>query len=58
MNDQFREELQSMKKYQTEIQKIKNSIVSMSYRSDPCEDKVSELEDKLESGEHIYSEIP
>lgn len=40
MNDPFSKELESMKRFQTEMQEIKNSIQIMGSRSEQCENSV------------------
>lgn len=45
MNDQFTKELESLKRFQSEIQEVKNHIESMGSRTDQCEERISELED-------------
>lgn len=44
-NDQHRKKLESIKRFQIEIQEIKNSIKSLGSRSNLCEHRGSELED-------------
>lgn len=45
MHDQYRKELESIKRLQMQIQETKNSTKSIGSRSDQYEGKVSELED-------------
>lgn len=53
MNDQFSKESESMEIYQTEIPEI-NYIESTGSRSNKCEYRASELEDRVYVSDQLY----
>lgn len=48
MNDKFNKQIDSMRRCQIETPEIKDSIGFIKIRNDKCEDRFSEIEEKME----------
>lgn len=56
MNDKFTKDIDSTKRYQTEIGEVKNYIEFINGRNEQCEGRVSEIKDKMVNHDELLRE--